>query len=296
MSIFTGAGTALVTPFNEDGIDFTAFEVLLDYQIKGGIDALIVCGTTGESSTMTPEEDIAAIEFVVKHSNGRVPVIAGAGSNDTRHAVEAAKTASSLGADALLIVTPYYNKCSDTGLIRHYHTIADAATAPLVVYNVPSRTGLNIKPEVMRKICDHDNIVAIKEASGDISQIAETIRLCPNIDVYSGNDDHVVPLMSLGGKGVISVVSNVAPRMTHDMAASYLNGDVEKARELQHKLNPLVNALFSEVNPIPVKTALNMIGINAGLLRMPLCEMGRENAEKLKKELLALGFELMDIT
>ena len=201
MSIFTGAGTALVTPFNEKGIDFTAFEVLLDYQIKGGIDALVVCGTTGESSTMTAEEDAAAIDFVVKHSNGRVPVIAGAGSNDTRHAVEAAKKASGLGADGLLIVTPYYNKCSDTGLIRHYHTIADAADAPLVVYNVPSRTGLNIKPEVMRKICNHDNIVAIKEASGDISQIAEVIRLCPDIDVYSGNDDHVVPLMSLGGKG-----------------------------------------------------------------------------------------------
>jgi 4-hydroxy-tetrahydrodipicolinate synthase len=295
MSIFTGAGTALVTPFNENGIDFTAFEVLLDYQIKGGIDALIVCGTTGESSTMTHEEDSAAIDFVVKHSNGRVPVIAGAGSNDTKSAVEASKRASDLGVDGILIVTPYYNKCSDTGLIKHYHAIADAAGAPIIAYNVPSRTGVNIKPEVMKEIGAHNNVVGLKEASANISQIAEVIRLCPDIDVYSGNDDHVVPLMSLGGKGVISVVSNVAPKMTHDMAASYLNGDVERARDLQHKLNPLVNALFSEVNPIPVKTALNMIGINAGLLRMPLCEMGHENAEKLKKELIALGFELMDI-
>ena len=293
MSIFTGAGTALVTPFNEKGIDFTAFEVLLDYQLNGGIDALIVCGTTGESSTMTPEEDLAAIEFVIKHTNGRVPVIAGAGSNDTRSAVEASKKVSDLGADGVLIVTPYYNKCTDTGLIRHFHAIADASGAPVIAYNVPSRTGVNIKPEVMKEIGAHDNVVAIKEASADISQIAETIRLCPGIDVYSGNDDHVVPLLSLGGKGVISVVSNVAPRMTHDMVASYLSGDVNKARDLQLQLNPLVKALFSEVNPIPVKTALNMIGIKAGLLRMPLCEMSAKNAEKLRKELVALGFEMM---
>lgn len=294
MSIFTGAGTALVTPFNEKGVDFTAFEVLLDYQIKGGIDALIVCGTTGESSTMTEQEDLDAIEFVVKYTDGRVPVIAGAGSNNTRSAVEASKKASDLGVDGLLIVTPYYNKCSDTGLIRHYHAIADAASAPLIVYNVPSRTGVNIKPEVMKEICAHDNVAAIKEASGNITQIGETIRLCPDTDVYSGNDDHVVPLMSLGGKGVISVVSNVAPGMTHEMAMSYLNGDVDKARDLQHKLNPLVKALFSEVNPIPVKTALNMIGINVGPLRMPLCEMGAENAAKLEKELIALGFDIID--
>lgn len=294
MSIFTGAGTALVTPFNENGIDFAAFEVLLDYQIKGNIDALIVCGTTGESSTMTEEEDLAAIEFVVKYADGRVPVIAGAGSNNTKSAVEASKKASDLGVDGLLIVTPYYNKCTDTGLVRHYHAIADAASAPLFVYNVPSRTGLNIKPEVMKEICQHDNIAGIKEASGNISQIAEIIRLCPDIDVYSGNDDHVVPLMSLGGKGVISVVSNVAPQMTHDMAASYLNGDTDTARDLQLKLNPLVKALFSEVNPIPIKTAMNMVGINVGQLRMPLCEMSEANAAVLRQELIALGFELMD--
>lgn len=294
MSIFTGAGTALVTPFNEKGVDFAAFEVLLDYQIKGGIDALIVCGTTGESSTMTEKEDLDAIEFVVKYADGRVPVIAGAGSNNTKSAVEASKKASDLGVDGLLIVTPYYNKCSDTGLIRHYHAIADAASAPLIVYNVPSRTGVNIKPEVMKEICAHDNVAAIKEASGNITQIGETIRMCPDTDVYSGNDDHVVPLMSLGGKGVISVVSNVAPGMTHEMAASYLNGDVDKARDLQHKINPLVKALFSDVNPIPVKTALNMIGINVGPLRMPLCEMGADNAAKLEKELIALGFDIIN--
>ncbi|MBT3319934.1 MAG: 4-hydroxy-tetrahydrodipicolinate synthase [Clostridia bacterium] len=293
MSIFSGAGTALVTPFNEKGIDYTAFEVLLDYQIKGGIDALVVCGTTGESSTMSKQEDLDAIAFVVKHADGRVPVIAGAGSNDTASAVEASKNASDLGADGILIVTPYYNKCNDTGLIRHYHAIADASGAPIIAYNVPSRTGVNIKPEVMREIAVHDNVAAIKEASGDISQIAQTCRLCPDIDVYSGNDDHVVPILSLGGTGVISVVSNVMPQMTHDMVASYLNGDVNTATALQHKLNPLIDALFSEVNPIPVKTALNMIGINAGLLRMPLCEMSESNAAKLKEELIAIGLKIV---
>jgi 4-hydroxy-tetrahydrodipicolinate synthase len=293
MSIFTGAGTALVTPFNEKGIDYTAFEVLLDYQLNGGIDALIVCGTTGESSTMSKQEDLDAIDFVVKYVNGRVPVIAGAGSNDTASAVEASKKASDLGADGILIVTPYYNKCTDTGLIKHYHAIADASGAPVIAYNVPSRTGVNIKPEVMQQIAVHDNVTAIKEASGDISQIAKVSRLCPDIDVYSGNDDHVVPVLSLGGKGVISVVSNVMPQMTHDMVASFLNGDVNTAKELQHKLNPLVDALFSEVNPIPVKTALSMIGIIPGLLRMPLCEMGKDNAAKLQKELIALGFEMI---
>lgn len=293
MSIFTGAGTALVTPFNENGIDYTAFEVLLDYQIKGGIDALIVCGTTGESSTMSKQEDQAAIAFVVKHSAGRVPVIAGAGSNDTASAVLASKVASDLGADGILIVTPYYNKCTDTGLVRHFHAIADASGAPIIAYNVPSRTGVNIKPEVMKEIAEHDNIAAIKEASGDISQIAKTCRLCQNIDVYSGNDDHVVPILSLGGKGVISVVSNIMPQMTHDMVASYLSGDTATATALQHKLNPLIDALFSEVNPIPVKTALNMIGINAGLLRMPLCEMSEKGAANLRKELIAIGLKVV---
>ena len=292
MSIFTGAGTALVTPFNDKGIDFANFETLIEYQIEGGIDALIVCGTTGESSTMTKDEDLSAIEFVVKQTAGRVPVIAGTGSNNTVAAIETSLEAADLGADGLLMVTPYYNKCTDTGLIRHYHAIADAVSTPIVVYNIPGRTGVNIKPRVMKEITSHDNIVAIKEASGNISQIAEIARLCPEIDIYSGNDDHVVPLLSLGGKGVISVVSNLLPEMTHDMVMSFLEGDIERARELQFKLNPLVNALFSEVNPIPVKTALNMIGINVGLPRMPLCEMSADKAVLLKKELIAMGFDI----
>jgi 4-hydroxy-tetrahydrodipicolinate synthase len=292
MSIFTGAGTALVTPFNDKGIDFANFETLIEYQIEGGIDALIVCGTTGESSTMTKEEDLSAIEFVVKQTAGRVPVIAGTGSNNTVTAIETSMEAADLGVDGLLVVTPYYNKCTDTGLVRHYHAIADAVSTPIVVYNIPGRTGVNIKPTVMKEITSHDNIVAIKEASGNISQIAETARLCPDIDIYSGNDDHVVPLLALGGKGVISVVSNLLPEMTHEMVMSFLEGDTARSRELQFKLNPLVSALFSEVNPIPVKMALNMIGINAGLPRMPLCEMSADKAALLKKELIAMGFDI----
>lgn len=292
MSIFTGAGTALVTPFNEKGVDYDAFEALVDYQIENGIDALIVCGTTGESSTMTKEEDLGAIEFVVKQAAGRVPVIAGTGSNCTATAIETTMEACDMGVDGVLVVTPYYNKCTDSGLIKHYHAIADASSAPVITYNVPGRTGVNIKPHVMKEIGAHDRVVAIKEASANIVQIGETARLCPDIDIYSGNDDHVVPLLSLGGKGVISVVSNVLPQMTHDMVESFLNGDAKKARELQFKLNPLVKALFSEVNPIPVKTALNMIGINAGVLRMPLTEMSAENAAVLKAELIRLGFDI----
>ncbi len=292
MSIFTGAGTALVTPFNDNGIDFATFETLIEYQIEGGIDALIVCGTTGESSTMSKEEDLSAIEFVVNQAAGRVPVIAGTGSNNTVTAIETSMEAADLGVDGLLVVTPYYNKCTDAGLIKHYHAIADAVSTPILVYNIPSRTGVNIKPSVMKEIAEHENIVGIKEASANISQIAETARLCPDIDLYSGNDDHVVPLLALGGKGVISVVSNLLPGMTHDMVMSFLRGDVARARELQFKLNPLVNALFSEVNPIPVKTALNMIGINVGLPRMPLCEMSADKAAVLKKELMALDFDI----
>lgn len=294
MSIFTGAGTALVTPFDEKGINFAAFEKLIEQQISEGIDALIVCGTTGESSTMSMEEDLSAIDFVIRQSAGRVPVIAGTGSNNTLTAIEISKEAAALGADALLVVTPYYNKCTDAGLVKHYHTIADCVDVPIIVYNVPARTSVNIKPIVMKQICEHDNITAIKEASANITQIAETARLCKDIaDLYSGNDDHILPVLSLGGKGVISVVSNVAPKMTHDMVASYLKGELSKALELQFALNPLVSALFSEVNPIPVKKALNLIGINAGLPRMPLCEMSEGKAELLKTELERLGFKIV---
>jgi 4-hydroxy-tetrahydrodipicolinate synthase len=292
MSIFTGAGTALVTPFNDTGIEFAACETLIEYQIDNSIDALVVFGTTGESSTMTRAEKKEAIEFAVKHSAGRVPVIAGTGTNNSAATIEQSMEACDLGVDGLLLVTPYYNKCSDTGLIRHFHSIADASSVPMIIYNVPSRTGLNITPAVMKEISQHDNIVGLKEASANIAQIVETARLCPDLDIYSGNDDHVIPIMSLGGKGVISVVSNVAPKMTHDMAASWLAGDTKKALELQFALNPLVKALFIEVSPIPVKTALNMIGINAGILRMPLCEMGADKAAILKKELIALGYDI----
>jgi len=292
MSIFTGAGTALVTPFNDTGINFAAFETLIEYQIENDIDALVVCGTTGEPSTMTKEEKLSAIEFVVKQASGRVPVIAGTGSNNTAASVESSMEACDLGVDALLVITPYYNRCSDTGLIRHFLSIADASNLPIIVYNVPSRTGVNISPMVMKEISRHDNIVGLKEACGNIAQIVETARLCPGIDLYSGNDDHVVPLLSLGGKGVVSVVSNVMPKMTHDMVTSYLSGDTKKALELQFKLSPLIKALFSEVSPIPVKTALNMIGIDAGLLRLPLCELGADKAAILKKELMALGFDI----
>ena len=292
MSIFKGAATALVTPFNDKGIDFNAFETLIEYQIEGGIDALVVCGTTGESSTMTTEEDLSAIEFVVKQAAGRVPVIAGTGSNNTRTAIQTSLEAAALGVDGLLVVTPYYNKCTDTGLIRHYHAIADAVSTPIIVYNIPGRTGVNICPCVMKEICTHDNIVGIKEASGNISQIGEIARLCPDIDIYSGNDDHVVPILSLGGKGVISVVSNLLPRITHDMVISFLDGDTTRARELQFQLNPLVNALFSEVNPIPVKAALNMIGFAVGKPRMPLTEMSADKAAILKRELMVIGFDI----
>lgn len=292
MTIFKGAGTALATPFNERGIDFDAFEALVEYQIENEIDALIACGTTGEASTMTKDEVRAAVDFVVKQTAGRVPVIAGTGSNNTATAIELSKQAADLGADGLLVVTPYYNKCTDNGLIKHFHAVADSVNVPIVVYNVPVRTCVNIAPHVLKEIGEHDNIVAIKEASANISQIAEMARICPDIVIYSGNDDHVVPVLSLGGLGVISTVSNVAPKMTHDMVMSYLEGDVVKSRELQFELNPLVKALFTEVNPIPVKAALNMIGINAGLPRLPLTEISPDKAAGLKKELIALGFDI----
>ena len=293
MSIFEGAGTALATPFDEKGINFTAFEALIEYQIENGIDALIVCGTTGESSTMTKDEIRSAIDFVVKQTAGRVPVIAGTGTNNTATSVSASKEAADLGVDALLLVTPYYNKCTDNGLLRHFYAVADAVELPIIVYNIPGRTGVNVSPAVMKRLAEHDRIVATKEASGNIVQIVELAGLCPGFDIYSGNDDHVVPLLSVGGKGVISVVSNVAPQMTHDMVERYLSGDVATSRELQFKLNPLVKALFSEVNPIPVKAALNMIGINAGLPRLPLPEMSADKAAVLKKELIAMGFDIV---
>jgi 4-hydroxy-tetrahydrodipicolinate synthase len=292
MSIFRGAGTALVTPFSDTGINFSAFEALVEYQIEGGIDALVVCGTTGEACTMTHEEKNSAIDFVVKQAAGRVPVIAGTGTNNTATSVEASMEAADLGADALLAVTPYYNKCTDAGLVQHFYAIADAAGLPVIIYNIPGRTGMNISPAVMKELSEHENIVGVKEASGNITQIAEIARLCPDFDIYSGDDAYVVPLLSLGGIGVISVASNVLPGMMHEMVDSFLKCDNDKARALQLRLNSLVKVLFSEVNPIPIKMALNMIGIDAGLPRMPLTEMSADKAAVLKKELIAFGFDI----
>ena len=288
-SIFKGSCVALVTPFTETGVNFDALGQLLDWQIAEGTDAILLCGTTGEPSTMTWEERKRVIDFGVKRVAGRVPVIAGTGGNSTQNVIEASRAAEDLGADALLVVTPYYNKATPKGLVAHYHAVAEHTHSPIIVYNVPSRTGVNVLPPVMKRLAEHPRVRAIKEASGNIEPITELARLCPEVDLYSGNDDHVLPLMVLGGLGVISVVANIAPRDTHDMVARYLAGNIEGARQLQFQLNPLTKKLFSEVNPIPVKTALNLMGWQAGPLRMPLCEMEDEHLTALRAELARYG-------
>lgn len=288
MAIFKGAGVALVTPFKEDeSIDFEALETLVEEQIAGHTDAIIVCGTTGEPATMTEEEKTECIRFVVEKVNHRIPVIAGTGCNCTRNAVELSKKAESLGVDGLLVVTPYYNKATQEGLYEHYKTIAASTKLPIIMYNVPSRTGCNIMPETAARLGKEcENIVGIKEASGNISQIATLASLCKGVlDIYSGNDDEVIPILSLGGIGVISVLSNVAPQDTHDMVMEYLEGDREKAVQLQLSYIPLIHALFSEVNPIPVKEALNLLGKKAGLVRLPLTRMSEKNREVLERVL-----------
>lgn len=286
--IFTGAAVAIITPFTEDGINFEELKRLIDFNIDNGTDAIVIAGTTGESSTMSDEEHKETIRFTVEYVNKRVPVIAGTGSNDTLYAVDLSQYAEKVGADGLLLVTPYYNKTTQSGLIKHYNYIADRVNIPIILYNVPSRTGVNILPKTASELSKHKNIVAIKEASGDFSQIAETISLCgDNLTVYSGNDDQIVPILSLGGKGVISVLSNVVPRDAHNICSLYFEGKVKESRELQMKYLSLINALFIEVNPIPVKTALRLMGFNAGPLRMPLFDMDEENLEVLKKELKA---------
>ncbi len=292
MSIFVGAGVAIVTPMKANGeVNYDKFAQIVDDQIANGTDSIIVCGTTGESSTLTHEEHIECIRFVVQHVNKRVPVVAGTGSNCTDTAVYLSKCAARDGADAVLLVTPYYNKATQKGLIAHFTTVANAIDIPAILYNVPSRTGCNILPETAAEMAKTvDNIVAIKEASGDISQIAKLACLCDGkMDIYSGNDDQIVPILSLGGKGVISVLSNVAPRQTHDIVEKYLSGDTAGSLELQLKYLPLVKALFSEVNPIPVKAAMNMMGMEVGPLRMPLTEMGEANAAVLRQELEKVG-------
>lgn len=291
MPIFKGAGVAIVTPFTQDDkVNFEELGRMIDFQIAGGTDAIIICGTTGESSTLTHDEHDACIKFAVEHTAGRVPVIAGTGSNSTAEAIRLSTHAQNNGADALLLVTPYYNKATQKGLIQHYTAIANSVDLPIILYNVPSRTGVNILPQTAVTLAKNvKNIVAVKEASGNISQVAELAALADGcIDIYSGNDDQVVPLLSLGGVGVISVLSNVMPKLTHDMVMSYLNGDVKLSRQLQLSVMNLNKALFCEVNPIPVKEALNMMGWNAGAVRSPLCEMEPQHKELLRKELAAM--------
>ena len=283
-TIFTGAGVAIVTPMNPDeSINFDRLGQIIDNQIENGTDAIVICGTTGESATMTDQEHVDCIEYAVKRVNGRVPVIAGAGSNHTSYAVWMSKEAKRVGADALLHVTPYYNKTSQTGLIRHFNAVADATDLPIILYNVPSRTGVNITPATYRELAKHPNIVAAKEASGNISQIAQIAQACGDeLDLYSGNDDQIVPLLSLGTKGVISVLSNIMPRETHDICRLFFEGKIAESRALQLKLLPLINALFSDVNPIPVKEAMNMMGWECGECRLPLVSMQPQAKEHLR--------------
>lgn len=296
MAIFKGAGVAIVTPMHEDGkVNYEKLEELLEYQIANSTDAIIICGTTGESSTMTHGEHLQTIKFAIDKVAGRVPVIAGTGSNCTETAIMMSQEAASYGADALLIVTPYYNKATQKGLIRHYTQIAESVPqTPIIMYNVPSRTGCNLQPATVATLVKNvKNIVGIKAASGDLSQIAKMMSLTEgNIELYSGNDDQVLPILSLGGLGVISVLSNVAPKQTHDMVMNFLEGNLAEAAKLQLEAIPLINALFCEVNPIPVKTALNLMGWNVGPLRMPLCEMEPENEAKLAKALTDYGIKL----
>lgn len=292
MSIFKGAGVAIVTPFYENGeVNYEQFGKNIDWQIENGTDAIIVCGTTGEASTLSHEEHIDVIRYCVERVAKRVPVIAGTGSNSTETAIYLSTEAEKAGADALLLVTPYYNKATQKGLYRHFGDTAKAVKLPIILYNVPSRTGCNIQPETAVSLAkDFENIVGIKEASGDISQVAKLAYLADGcIDIYSGNDDQITPILSLGGIGVISVLSNVAPKQTHDIVASYLNGDVETSKKLQLEAFPLIKALFSEVNPIPVKKAMNLMGQNAGPLRLPLTEMEEANAAKLEAEMKVYG-------
>ena len=292
MAIFKGAGVAIVTPFHEDGsLNYEKFEELLEEQIAGGTDAIIVCGTTGEASTLTHEEHLDLIRFCAEKVNGRIPVIAGTGSNCTKTAIYLSQEAEKYGVDGLLIVTPYYNKATQKGLFEHYKQIADSVKLPIILYNVPSRTGCNILPQTVVKLCTEvSNIVGIKEASGNISQVVKLMSLAGGkIDLYSGNDDQVVPLMSLGGIGVISVVSNVAPKQMHDMCQRFFDGDVEGSMKEQLRAVELCDALFCEVNPIPVKTAMNLMGKNVGPLHMPLSEMEPKNVEILRTALQNYG-------
>ncbi|MBS5926898.1 MAG: 4-hydroxy-tetrahydrodipicolinate synthase [Clostridium sp.] len=286
MSIFEGSGVAIVTPFNDKGVNYEKLKELLEWHIKEGTDAIIICGTTGEATTMSEEEKRLTIKFTVDVVNKRIPVIAGTGSNNTLSSIEMSKYAESVGVDGLLVITPYYNKTNSRGLIKHFEAINNSVNTPIILYNVPSRTGVNITPENLKELSTLSNVVAIKEASGNISQVVQMKALCGDkIDIYSGNDDQAIPILSLGGKGVISVLANIIPNAVHTMIKSYLNGDVKKALDLQLENLKLSNTLFIETNPIPIKTALNLIGKDVGPLRLPLYEMSDSNLEKLKDTL-----------
>ncbi len=285
--LFKGCGTAISTPFDETGVNLKEFERLVEDQIQNKVDAIIVCGTTGEASTMTTEEKIATIQCAVKTANKRVPIIAGTGGNNTRQVIEYSKEVEKLGVDGLLIVTPYYNKCTQDGLIEHYKQIAKNVSLPIILYSVPSRTGVNILPETCLELSKIENIVAIKEASGNLSQVAKIAHLCgDNLAIYSGNDDQILPILSIGGIGVISVLSNVAPEYTHNMVQNFLDGNIELATKMQLDAIPLITTLFSEVNPIPVKAALNLLGYDYGVPRLPLTKI--KDDTKLKNELFKL--------
>ena len=292
MSIFRGAATAIVTPMHNDGtVNYEKFAQIIEEQVNGGVDAIVVCGTTGESSTLSHEEHLDVIDYCVKQVNHRLPVIAGTGSNCTETAVYLSTEAEKMGVDGVLLVTPYYNKATQNGLYNHFKTVADSINVPVILYNVPSRTGCNILPETAVRLCkDVKNIAGIKEASGDISQVAKLMQLADGcVDLYSGNDDQIIPILSLGGIGVISVLSNVAPQQTHDICQAFFDGDTAKAAKLQLKAIPLIDALFSEVNPIPVKMALNLQGKEVGPLRMPLSTMEDAHAAVLKQTMIDYG-------
>ncbi len=294
MSIFTGSGVAIVTPFNNDlSVNYGQLEKLIDFQIDNGTDCIVICGTTGEASTLSDDEQIECIKVAVDRTNKRVPVMAGTGSNDTDHGIELSRKAQAVGADALLQVTPYYNKTTQKGLIHHFTDIAKAVDIPIMLYNVPSRTGLNIQPATAAELAKLENVVAMKEASGNIGQVVELASMTQGLlDIYSGNDDQVLPLMSLGGKGVVSVIANILPQQTHDMVAKYLAGDLQGATALQLQNIDLMNALFCEVNPIPVKQALNLMGLNAGPTRKPLYPMETANVERLRQAMIDAGMTL----
>lgn len=292
--LFKGSAVALVTPFTKDNkVNFDKLAELIEYHIENKTDAIVSCGTTGEATTMSDEEILSVLEFTVKKVNGRIPVIAGTGSNNTMHSVELSQKAEALGVDGLLIITPYYNKANKSGLKKHFITIAESVNIPIILYNVPGRTCMNISPALIAELAQVPNIVAVKEASGDLGQVAEIASLVPeDFAIYSGNDDSIVPLLSLGGHGVISVLANVCPRETHDLVEKYLNGDVEGSRKIQLDLDALIAALFIEVNPIPVKTAMNLLGFEVGDLRLPLDNMDPANLKVLKKELINAGLKV----